>query len=70
MGILYDSMKKVKLHQELKRNMILERLEKLGVTKQDGKSIYEMDYEEVKTVLVLAEMRQVDIEHPEHKWFR
>ncbi|MCM3567871.1 hypothetical protein [Neobacillus mesonae] len=70
MGILYDSMKKVNLHQEMKRNMIIERLENLGAIKFDGKSIYDMDYEELKMALVIAEMRQVDIEHPEHRWFR
>lgn len=58
------------LHQELKRNFVIERLEKLGVTTHDHKSIYAMDYQELLPVLVLAEMRQVDIEHPEHRWFR
>jgi hypothetical protein len=71
MGILYDSMKKVDLHQQMKRSMILERLTNLGVTQnQIGQSIHELDYDELKTVLVLAEMRQVDIDHPDHKWFR
>jgi hypothetical protein len=58
------------LHQEMKRKMVIERLEELGVKKHDGKSIYKIDYEELKMVLVLAEMRKVDIDHPEHKWFR
>jgi hypothetical protein len=71
MGILFDSMKKVNLHQQMKHNMILERLTTLGVTKnQIGQSIHDLDYDELKTVLVLAEMRQVDIDHPDHKWFR
>jgi hypothetical protein len=70
MGILYDSMKKVNLHQEMKRNMLIERLEKLGVKEHEGNSIYELDYEDLKVVLVLSEMRKVDIEHPDHKWFR
>lgn len=56
--------------QELKRNFVIERLEKLGVTKHEGMSIYEMDYRRLLSVLVLAEMRNVDIEHPNHKWFR
>ena len=71
MWILYDSVKKVDLHQEMKRNMVIERLQALGVTKnQIGQSIHDLEYDELKTVLVLAEMRQVDIEHPDHKWFR
>jgi hypothetical protein len=70
MGVLYDSMKKVQLHQEMKRNFVLDRLEKLGMTEHDGQSIYTMDYKELLPVLVLAEMRQVDIDHPEHRWFR
>lgn len=70
MGILYDSMKKVNLHQEMKRNMLIERLEKLGVKEHQRKSIYGLDYEDLKVVLVLAEMRKVDIEHPSHRWFR
>jgi len=68
MGILYNS---VMQKQEMKRNFVIERLEKLGVTEnQIGQSIHTLDYDELKTVLVLAEMRQVDIEHPDHKWFR
>jgi hypothetical protein len=62
---------KQQLHQEMKRKIVIERLEELGVTEtQIGKSIYKIDYEELKIVLVLAEMRKVDIEHPEHRWFR
>lgn len=70
MGILYDSVNKVNLHPELKRNFVIERLEKLKVTNHDGTSIYQMDYKQLLTVLVLAEMKQVDIDHPDHKWFR
>ena len=71
MGILYDAVKNANLHHELKRNMILDRLKALGVTQnQIGQSIHQLEYDELKTVLVLAEMRQVDIEHPDHKWFR
>jgi len=71
MWILYDSVKKVDLHQEMKRNMIIERLQALGVTKnQIGQSIHVLEYDELKTILVLAEMHRVDIEHPDHKWFR
>lgn len=71
MGILYDSVKNARLHQEMKRNMIIERLEALGVTQNEfQESIYKLDYEELKAILVIAEMRKVDIDHPSHKWFR
>jgi hypothetical protein len=70
MGILYDSMKKVSLHQELKHKFVLERLQKLGVREsQLGRPVHELDYEEAKYELVLAEMRQVDIENENGKWF-
>ena len=59
------------LHQEMKRNFVIERLQELGMTKTPaGKDIHGLDYDELKMVLVLAEMRKVDIEHPGHKWFR
>ncbi|WP_163183320.1 hypothetical protein [Neobacillus sedimentimangrovi] len=62
---------KKQLHQEMKRNFLIERLLDLGISKsQTGKSVHELDYETLKYELVLAEMRQVDIEHPEHRWFR
>lgn len=70
MGLLFDSVKKVNLHQELKHKFILERLNKLGVThSQLGCSIYDLDYDEAKYELVLAEMRQIDAENEESKWF-
>jgi hypothetical protein len=68
MGVLFDS---IKLQKQMKRDMVLERLLELGVTtSQTGKSIHELSYDELKTLWVLAEMRQVDIDHPEHVWFR
>jgi hypothetical protein len=70
MGVLYDSIKKVQLHQELKHKFVLERLRKLGVThSQQGKSIHDLDYEEAKYELVLAEMRQVDVENENQRGF-
>lgn len=68
MGILFTS---VKLQQKMQQNMVLERLIELGVEKsQTGKDIRDCDYGEMKYELVIAEMRQVDIDHPDHKWFR
>jgi hypothetical protein len=70
MGILYDSIKNEKLHHKMKHNFVIERLQELGVKEHQGKSIHEIEYKVLLTVLVLAEMSQVDIEHPDHKWFR
>jgi hemerythrin superfamily protein len=67
MGILYNS---VKLKNNMKKEMVIERLHELGVKEYQGKSIREIEYKELLSVLVLSEMRQVDIEHPEHRWFR
>jgi len=68
MGVLYDS---IKLQKKMKRDMVIERLEALGVTtSQTGQSIHDMEYGDLKILWVLSEMRQVDIDHPDHKWFR
>lgn len=63
--------KNANLHHEMKRRMIIERLEVLGVSQNQYRElIYTLDYEELITILIIAEMRQVDIDHPDHKWFR
>jgi hypothetical protein len=67
LGLLYHA---TNLKQNMKREMVLERLQELGVKEHQGKLIHDIEYKELLTVLVLAEMRQVDIDHPDHKWFR
>jgi hypothetical protein len=68
MGILFHASQ---MKKNMKQEMVLERLLELGVKEtQTGKSVYELDYEDLLIELVLAEMRQVDVEHPDHKWFR
>jgi hypothetical protein len=58
------------LHQEMKRNFVIERLQKLGVWEtQTGKTIHEADYDELKYELVLASFREIDTEKAESKWF-
>jgi hypothetical protein len=52
-----NSSKKL-LHQELKRKIVLENLLKLGVyTSQDGKSVYDLSYDDLKHELVLVSFR-------------
>jgi hypothetical protein len=70
LGILYDSVKKVTVHQEMKRNIILEDLLALGITEsQQGISVYKLDYDELKYELVMASFRQIDIQNDQNKWF-
>lgn len=68
MGLLY---KATNMKKNMKQQMVLDRLHEIGVThSQQGKPIQELEYDELKYELVLSEMRQVDIDHPDHKWFR
>ena len=67
MGILYNS---VKLQEKKKQEIVLKRLQELGVREsQQGQSIHDLDYEELKYELVLAEIRAVDVSSSENKWF-
>ena len=71
MGILNDSVKKVQALKEQKKKLVIKRLAELGVIKnQFGESVNTLDYDELKYLLVLAEMKKVDIDHPDHKLFR
>jgi hypothetical protein len=49
------------LHQEMKGKIVLEELIKLGIyTTQDGKNVYDCDYDDLKYELVLASFRVTD----------
>jgi 3-deoxy-D-manno-octulosonate 8-phosphate phosphatase KdsC-like HAD superfamily phosphatase len=68
LGVLFNTMK---LQKQKKHEFVLERFKELGITHtQQGKPIQELTYQELLTELVLVEMRQVDIDCPDHKWFR
>jgi hypothetical protein len=61
---------KQQLHQEMKRKIVLEELLKMGVhTTQDGKNVYDCDFDDLKYELVLASFRQIDRQKDESKWF-
>jgi hypothetical protein len=67
MGILYNS---VILHQEMKRQFLIERLKGKGIThSQNGMSIEQLDYEDLKYELVLQAFREIDAERDENRWF-
>ena len=56
---------------EKKREIVMDELKALNVTvARSGKSLEELNYEELKEEWVFASILQVDIEHPENKWFR
>jgi hypothetical protein len=64
LGILFDSV------MSLKRKFLIEELTALRVYKsQLGKSLDELDYEELKYELVLATFRENDTSSSEGKWF-
>jgi hypothetical protein len=64
LGILFDSV------MSRKRKLLIEELTKLKVFKsQTGKSIYDLDYEELKYELVLASFREIDTNSDDGKWF-
>lgn len=55
---------------QLKKKFVLERLIEKGVThSQQGKSIHDCDYEELKYELVLLSFREIDVESDENRWF-
>jgi hypothetical protein len=55
--------------QNMKRDMVLERLKELGVIQtQLGQSIYDIDYDSLLYELVLAELKNVDVESRK-QWF-
>jgi hypothetical protein len=60
---------KSKLHQEMKRKIVLEALLELGIQTVDGKSVYNLSYDDLKYELVLASYRQIDRQKEEGKWF-
>lgn len=55
--------------QNMKHDMVLERLKELGVLQtQLGQSIYDLDYDNLLYELVLAELKNVDVESRK-QWF-
>jgi thiamine pyrophosphokinase len=67
MGLLYKS---VMAHQEMKRNFVIEKLKGQGITHiQNGTSIHELSYDDLKYELVKAAFREIDAESSENDWF-
>jgi len=54
----------------MKKNFVLEKLLDAGVYETDeGVSVYDLDYEELKYVWVLQSFKEIDITHHENRWF-
>lgn len=64
MGILFETV------MANKRKFLIEELRKMNViTSQNGTSLEDLDYEDLKQELVLASFRKIDAESSEGKWF-
>lgn len=64
MGILY------RVSIEVKRQHFIKELLSKGITQnKQGKSVYNMDYEELKYELVLSVFREIDTHNDNNKWF-
>jgi hypothetical protein len=56
--------------QNMKRQFVLEKLKEKGIThSQNGTSIEQLDYEELKYELVLAAFKEIDVVKDENRWF-
>ncbi|NUK30961.1 hypothetical protein HT574_12965 [Parageobacillus sp. VR-IP] len=55
MGILYE---KVQYTQELKRQMMIRQLIDMGITEDEGKSIYDLAYYTLRFVLATEKAKQ------------
>lgn len=56
----------------IKRNHIIDQLEKLDITEKDGQKLHEMTYQELKHTLTMAKWmmdEDVRIESSENDWF-
>ncbi|WP_412968527.1 hypothetical protein [Fredinandcohnia sp. 179-A 10B2 NHS] len=71
MGLLFDSVKKVKLHQEKTyHKLLLERFSERGITHTpDGRKLDLLTYDELKSEAVLQSFRDIDTEKDSAKWF-
>jgi GH35 family endo-1,4-beta-xylanase len=64
----YNSVKPTK--EERMKQMILNDLLEAGVTiGQSGKSVHDMDYDELKYELTLQAFREIDIKSDSARWF-
>lgn len=58
------------IQQNMKRNFVLDQLKEKGIThSQNGTSIDDLTYEDLKYELVLSSFKEIDSESSENKWF-
>jgi|GEM_PF-2148437 hypothetical protein len=59
-----------KQQSEIKKQFVLDKLIEAGVTQgQSGKSVHDMDYEELKYELTLQAFRDIDITSDSNRWW-
>lgn len=64
MGILYRA-----AMDRIKQNFIQELISKGISENNQGKSVYEMSYSELKSEVALATFREIKVENDNNKWF-
>jgi hypothetical protein len=58
------------MQKQMKRNFVLDQLRSKGIThSQEGTSIDDLSYDDLKYLLVLSAFKDIDTGHDSHKWF-
>ncbi|WP_200910065.1 hypothetical protein [Geobacillus sp. Sah69] len=57
MGMLYKAYKTPQYRQELHKRFVIQRLLELGIDEHDGRSIHELDYDQLKYILTMAKLK-------------
>lgn len=58
------------VQENMKRNFVLDELLEMGVIQtQEGVSVHELSYEDMKYQLVMASFRRIDAENSENAWY-
>jgi hypothetical protein len=66
MGVLYNT---VKLSQDAQAQVMVSDLLAMGITSsKEGKSIYEMNYYDLRQELSVARYRNREVGSPENRW--
>lgn len=67
MGVLFNAMN---MQKQMKRDFVIDKLREKGIThSQDGTSINELSYDDLKYLLVLSAFKDIDADTESSKWF-
>jgi hypothetical protein len=64
LGILYEA-----AMERIRQNFIQELLSKGVRENKEGKSIYDMEYAELRSEVALQKFREIKVENENNKWF-